>query len=129
MNISLGRQRLVICLSAALVIVLGAALTPGAQAGGSFKSCANKQIKYQVGSEGEKKTTVSVTVKQVEVKGTSCASAYEFFRLTFSGEKISSTGYPQGYTCKSGNFTAPSGYFPQICSKPGKTIKYAQPGG
>jgi hypothetical protein len=129
MKISLSWQRFVVCTSTALVIALGAALAPGAQASDAFKSCANKQITFQVGEEGEKKTTVSVPVKQVEVKGTSCAAAYEFFHLAFSGENGGSTGYPQGYRCKPATFKAPLGYFPQICTKPGKTIKYAQPGG
>jgi hypothetical protein len=129
MKTSLSWQRFAICLSAAAVLVLGASLAPGAQASGSFKSCGNKQIKIKVGAENEKKTTTSITVKDVSAKGTSCASAFEFLRLTFSGEKISSTGFPQNYKCKADTFSVPSGYFPQTCTKPGKTIKYASPGG
>lgn len=112
--------------SAVALIALVAALTPGAQAASGLTSCPNKAIKVQV--EGSTKP-FTVVVKTISVKGTSCAKANEFFRLTYNGEKISKTGYPQNYKCEAGEFKVPVGYFPQVCTKPGKTIQYAAQGG
>ena len=114
---------------AVALIALVVALTPGAQASSGFSTCPNKSLKIQIeGSEGEK-IPYTVTVKAISVKGTPCAKAYEFFRLSYNGEKISKTGYPQNYKCENGEFTVPAGYIPTICSKPGKTIKYGAQGG
>jgi hypothetical protein len=114
---------------AVALIALVVALTPGAQASGAFSSCPNKSLKIMIeGAEGEK-TPYTVTVKAISVKGTSCAKAYEFFRLSYNGEKISKTGYPQNYKCENAEFKVPAGYIPTICSKPGKTIKYGAQGG
>ena len=115
--------------SAIALIALVAALTPGAQASGSFTSCANKQIKFPIedGSGGTR--TYTTVVKAISVKGTSCTAAYEFLRASYNQEKISPTGYPQNYKCKTGDFKTPLGYLPMTCSKPGKTIEYAAQGG
>lgn len=114
---------------AVALIALVVALTPGAQASSGFSTCPNKSLKIQIeGAEGEK-TPYTVTVKAISVKGTSCAKAYEFFRLSYSGEKTSKTGYPQSYKCENAEFKVPAGYIPTICSKPGKTIKYGAQGG
>jgi hypothetical protein len=115
--------------SAVALIALVAALTPGAQASSDFTSCANKPIKFPIedGSGGTR--TYTTVVKAISVKGTSCAGAYEFLRLSYNQEKISSTGYPQNYKCKSAEFKTPLGYIPTLCSKPGKTIKYGAQGG
>jgi hypothetical protein len=114
---------------AVALIALVVALAPGAQASGTFSSCPNKSLKIMIeGAEGEK-TPYTVTVKAISVKGTSCAKAYEFFRLSYNGEKISKTGYPQNYKCENAEFKVPAGYIPTICSKPGKTIKYGAQGG
>ncbi|HEV7483690.1 MAG TPA: hypothetical protein VGO13_11400 [Solirubrobacterales bacterium] len=115
--------------SAVALIALVAALTPGAQASGNFTTCANKPVKFQIedGSGGTRPYTT--VVKAISVKGTSCASAYEFLHDSYNQEKISSTGYPQKYKCKNGEFKVPLGYIPTICSKPGKTIKYGAQGG
>jgi hypothetical protein len=51
------------------------------------------------------------------------------FRLSYNGEKISKTGYPQNYTCKNVEFKVSLGYIPTLCTKPGKAIKYAAQGG
>lgn len=111
------------------LIALVVALTPGAQASSGFTTCPNKALKIMIeGSEGEK-TPYTVTVKAISVKGTPCAKAYEFFRLSYNGEKISKTGYPQNYKCENAEFKVPAGYIPTICSKPGKTIKYGAQGG
>ncbi len=115
--------------SAVALIALVAALTPGAQAAGSFASCANKPVKFQVEDGSGGTNTYTAVVKAISVKGTSCASAYEFLRDSYNQEKIGSTGYPQNYKCKSAEFEVPVGYIPTICSKPGKTIKYAAQGG
>ncbi len=114
---------------AVALIALVAMLTPGAQASNGFTSCPNKSLKIMIeGPEGEK-TPYTVTVKAISVKGTSCAQAYEFFRLSYNGEKTSKTGYPQNYACKGAEFKVPVGYIATICSKPGKTIKYGAQGG
>ncbi len=128
MKASLNSQRLAVCFVAAATIALGIALVPGAQAKGGFKSCGNKQFKIVNEYEGQKSTVV-VPVKEIGAKGISCAAAYEFIRLTFEPGQVSGGSYPQHYHCKAGNFDTPTGYFPQVCTKPGKTIKYAQPGG
>jgi hypothetical protein len=115
--------------SAVALIALVAALTPGAQAAGTFTACANKPIKFQIedGTGGTQPYTT--VVKAISVKGTTCANAYEFLRQSYNQEKISSTGYPQNFKCKNGEFTTPLGYLPTICSKGGKTIKYGAQGG
>ena len=115
-----------VLVSAVALIALVAALAPGAQASSGLTSCPNKPIKFQV--EGSAKP-YTIVVKTISVKGTSCAKADEFFRLTYNGEKISKTGYPQNYKCETGEFKVPVGYFPQVCTKPGKTIQYAAQGG
>jgi hypothetical protein len=115
--------------SAVALIALVVALAPGAQASGGFSSCPNKSLKIMIeGAEGEK-TPYTVTIKAISVKGTSCAKAYEFFRLSYNGEKTSKTGYPQNYKCESAEFKVPAGYIATICAKPGKTIKYGAQGG
>jgi hypothetical protein len=111
------------------LIALVAALTPGAQASSGFTSCANKPIKFMIEAGEGEETPYTTVVKAISVKGTSCAKAYEFLRLSYNGEKISKTGYPQSYKCENGEFKVPLGYIPTICSKPGKTIKYGAQGG
>lgn len=129
MQASSRRYRIGVIASAVALIALVAALTPGAQASGGYTSCPDKPVKFQIeGSEG-KSTPYTTIVKAISVKGTSCAKAYEFFRLSYSGEKISKTGYPQNYTCKGAEFKVPPGYIPTLCTKPGKAIKYAAQGG
>ena len=126
-----SRKRYVIGVLGSLValIALVVALTPGAQASSGFSTCPNKSLKIQIeGTEGEK-TPYTVTVNAISVKGTSCAKAYEFFRLSYSGEKPGKYGYPQNYKCENAEFKVPAGYIPTICSKPGKTIKYGAQGG
>ena len=115
--------------SAVALIALVAALTPGAQAASSFTTCANKPVKFQIedGSGGTRPYTT--VVKAISVKGTTCASAYEFLHQSYNQEKIGASGYPQNYKCKSGDFKTPLGYIPTICSKGGKTIKYGAQGG
>ena len=108
------------------LIALVAALTPDAQASSGLTTCPNKPIQVQV--EGSTKP-FAIVVKTISVKGTSCAKANEFFRLAYNGEKISKTGFPQNYKCEAGEFKVPVGYFPQVCTKPGKTIQYAAQGG
>jgi len=114
---------------AVALIALVAALTPGAQASSGFTTCPNKSLKIQIEDGEGGKVPYTVTVKAISVKGTSCAKAYEFFRLSYSGEKISKTGYPQNYKCENAEFKVPVGYIPTVCSKPGKTIKYGAQGG
>jgi hypothetical protein len=115
--------------SAVALISLVAALTPGAQASGSFTSCANKPIKFQIedGTGGTRPYTT--VVKAISVKGTTCAGAYEFLRNSYNQENIGTSGYPQNYKCKSAEFKVPLGYIPTICSKGSKAIKYGAQGG
>jgi len=115
--------------SAVTLIALVAALTPGAQASGTFTSCANKPVKFQIEDGAGGTQPYTTVVKAISVKGVSCAQAYEFLRFSYNQEKISSTGYPQNYKCKSAEFKTPLGYIPTLCTKPGKTIKYGAQGG
>jgi hypothetical protein len=115
--------------SAVALIALVAALTPAAQASGTFTSCANKPVKFPIEDGSGGSTNYTTVVKAISVKGTSCAGAYEFLRLSYGQEKIGSTGYPQNYKCKNAEFKVPLGYIPTICTKPGKTIKYGAQGG
>lgn len=117
-------NRVGVLASAVALVALVAALAPGAQASSGFESCANKTVKLNL--EGNK---FSVTAKAISVQGTTCAAAYEFIKLAYSGEKISSTGYPENYKCKSAEFKVPEGYIPTLCTKPGKKIKYGGQGG
>jgi hypothetical protein len=111
------------------LIALVAALAPGAQASGSFTSCANRPVKFPIDNGDGTSTPYTTVVKAISVKGTSCAAAYEFLRLSYNQEKIGKTGYPQNYTCEGAEFKVPLGYIPTICSKPGKTIEYGAQGG
>jgi hypothetical protein len=115
--------------STVALIALVAALTPGAQASGTFTSCANKPVKFPIETGDGTSQPYTTIVKAISVKGTSCAKAYEFLHLSYNQEKISKTGYPQSYKCKNAEFKVPLGYIPTICSKPGKTIKYGAQGG
>ena len=117
-------NRIGVLASVVALVALVAALAPGAQASSGFESCANKTVKFDI--EGNK---VSVTAKAIAVEGTTCAAAYEFLKLAYSGEKISSTGFPQNYKCKTVEFKVPEGYIPTLCAKPGKKIKYGGQGG
>jgi hypothetical protein len=129
MEASDRRYKIGVIGGALALIALVVALTPGAQASSGFTSCPNKAVKFQIeGSDGST-SPYTVTVKAISVKGTSCAKANEFFRLSYNGEKISKTGYPQNYKCENGEFKVPLGYIATICSKPGKTIKYGAQGG
>jgi opacity protein-like surface antigen len=110
--------------------VLAVALTSGAQASSGYTACPNKTIKITVeGAEGEKPRTFNVKAKAISVDGVTCAAAYEFIRYSYNGEKIGASGYPLHYTCKQGTFSAPVGFLPTQCVKPGKKIRYGAQGG
>lgn len=126
--VSLGWPRFAACLSAAVVIALGVALVPGAQAKGGFKSCGDKQFQYQESFEGEPPTTVTVTAKKVSVQGTSCDAADTFLNLALEPGRDSGANFPLHYECKTGTFHVPAGYRPQVCTKPGKTIRFGRSG-
>lgn len=115
--------------SVVALVALVMALTPGAQAAGTFKPCANKKITFNTAAEGEKPSPYTVTVKSISVKSATCAEAYEFLRYSYNGEKLGKKGYPLNYSCKSAEFKVPVGYFGTICTKGGKTLKFAQQGG
>lgn len=127
-----GRRwyRLGVVGSLAALVVLAVALVPGASAQkGGFKSCGNKKLTIQIDDGEGHKTPYKIEVKTVSAKGVSCAKAFEFIRLQYNGEKVGKHGYPLDYNCKGGEFTVPTGWYPEICSKPGKTIKYGAQGG
>jgi hypothetical protein len=127
---AVGKRKMIgVLASAVALIALVAALAPGAQASGGFTSCANKQVKFFIEAEEGKKSPYTVTVKTISVKNVTCAAAYEFFRFSYNGEKTGKYGYPLDYKCKGGEFDTPLGYLPTVCTKGGKTIKYAQQGG
>jgi hypothetical protein len=107
---------------AVALLVLTFAVVSGAQASGTYKSCGNKKITIQI-EDGEGGTRpYKVWVKSVSAKGLSCQAAFEFIRGAYVGD----TGK---FTCKAGDFTVPTGYYPQICSKGTQGVKYGQQGG
>jgi hypothetical protein len=112
--------------SAAAVLAATAALTPGASAAQAVHTCANKAETIQIedGMGGTK--PYKLTVKAISTKGVSCASAYKFIGLVLNN-KSSTT--PEKYKCASGHFKVPLGYIPQVCTKSGNKIQFAQQGG
>jgi len=129
MKASIGKQRSVLAVAALALVALVVALAPGAQAAGTFSSCANKKVNFQIEVEEGKKMPYSVVIKTISVKNTTCAAAYEFLRESYKNYGSGTGGYPQGYKCKGGQFEVPTGYVPEICTKGSKTIKYATQGG
>jgi hypothetical protein len=111
------------------LIALVAALTPAAQAKGSYKSCADKKIHFKIEDGEGGQSPYTTTVKTISVKGTSCHGAYQYLGDLYGGKSPDKKGRIDGYNCKIGTFKAPLGYVPTICSKGGKTIKYAGQGG
>jgi hypothetical protein len=110
--------------------VLVFAMTSGAQAASGYTSCANKSFTITVESlEGEKPRKIPVKAQAISVDGVSCADAYEFIRYSYTGEKISATGYPLHYTCSNATFKVPLGFIPTQCVKPGKKIRFGAQGG
>jgi hypothetical protein len=102
-----------------------AALTPGAQAAGQTHKCANQVETIELpGPSGP--TTVKTTVKDISTQGVTCAAAYKFLILTY---KSTSAVAPEHYKCKTGHFKAPTGYVPEVCTRPGARIQYAAHGG
>jgi hypothetical protein len=65
-------------------------------------------------------------IKAISAKGVSCAAAYKFLALLVNNK---SPKTPEKYKCTSGHFKAPVGFIPQVCTKPGARIQYAQQGG
>jgi hypothetical protein len=116
---------------AALValVVLAMALVPGAQARAGYTNCGNKKITIQI-EDGEGGTRpYMVGAKAVQVKNLSCADGVDFIREVMEGSNPGKYGYPQNYKCKAGNFDVPTGYYPQICTRGNKGIKWGQQGG
>jgi hypothetical protein len=127
MNKTISFQKTTVLIVLAALLVLAVAAIPGAQAKGSFKSCADKSIKVKVddGEEGGV-TTVPIPVKKVSIKGGNCAKAYKFFGDYFSGQNPDAI---KGYNCKPVDLPVPTGFYGQSCTKGGTTIKYATRGG
>ncbi|MGV1049328.1 MAG: hypothetical protein ACOYD4_12500 [Solirubrobacterales bacterium] len=107
---------------AVALLVLAFAVVSGAQASGTYKECGSKKITIQI-EDGEGGTRpYKVWAKAVSAKGLSCQAAFEFIRQAYVGE-------PGKFKCKAGSFDAPTGYYPQICTKGTQGVKYAQQGG
>ena len=126
MNQTINFPKTAVLLALAALLILAFAAIPGAQASGSFKSCADKQIKIQVDDGEGGKTKFSIPAKKVSIKGGSCAKAYEFINAFYSGDKPELT---KKYPCKSSNFAVPTGYFAEACGNGGTVIKFAARGG
>jgi hypothetical protein len=126
MNETISLQKTTVLLALAAFVMLAFAAIPGAQAKGSFKPCADKQIKIQVDNGEGGKTKFTVPAKKVSIKGGTCAKAYEFITAFYSGEKPDLT---KKYPCKSSNFAVPAGYFAEACGNGGTVIKFAARGG
>lgn len=110
--------------------MLAVALVPGASAQkGSYANCGNKRITIQI-EDGEGGTRpYPVNAKVVQVKDVSCADGVKFIREVMEGSNPGKYGYPQNYKCKAGSFDVPTGYYPQICTRGSKGIKWGQQGG
>jgi hypothetical protein len=113
----------------AALIVLAVALVPGAQARASYVNCGNKKITIQV-EDGEGGTRpYKVDTKVIQVKNLTCADGVNFIREVMEGSNPGKYGYPQNFKCKAGSFTVPTGFYPQICTRGSKGIKWGQQGG
>ncbi len=129
MKRSIKWQRLGVLGATVALVALVAALTPAAQAKGGFKSCADKKVHFKIEDGEGGKIPYTTTVKTISVKGTSCQGAYQYFSDSYNGKNVDKKGRVDGYTCKPADFKTPLGYIPEICSKGGKSIKYAAQGG
>jgi hypothetical protein len=125
-NFGIHKTTVLLVLLASAALVAAIAVAPSAGAKSAFKTCADKVVKVKVDDGEGGKTTVTVPVKKVSVKGASCAKAYQFFADYFSGQNPEAV---KGYNCKPASFPVPAGYFGQSCTKGGTTIKYATRGG
>lgn len=111
------------------IVALGAAtaaLAPGASASAPVHSCANKVETLQIADGMGGTTNYKTTVKAITAQGASCTAAYKFIGLL---EHNKATTEPEHYKCKIGHFKAPLGYVPQLCTKPGIRLQFAQQGG
>lgn len=114
----------------AALIALAIALVPGAQAQkASYVNCGNKKITIQI-EDGEGGTRpYKVDTKMIQVKNLTCADATKFIREVMEGSNPGKYGYPQNFKCKAGNFDVPEGFYPQICTRGNKGVKWGQQGG
>jgi len=111
------------------IVALGAgtaALAPGASATSPSHSCANKPVTLKIEDGMGGTTNYKTTVKTITVQGVSCTSAYKFLVALLNNK---SKTLPEKYKCKVGHFKTPLGYFPQVCTKTGAKVQFAQQGG
>jgi hypothetical protein len=111
------------------IVALGAgtaALAPGASATSQPHSCANKPVTLKIEDGMGGTTNYKTTVKAISAQGVSCTSAYKFL-VAYLNNK--SKTLPEKYKCKIARFKAPLGYVPQVCTKSGVKLQFAQQGG
>jgi hypothetical protein len=102
-----------------------AAITPGVAVAATH-TCANKTITIErPGEAGLPASKFKVPVAVVSTQGVSCQAAYSFIAKIYGGQG----GAPEKYKCTTGHFKAPAGRVPEVCTRPGKKIQWAGPGG
>jgi hypothetical protein len=123
-----GRRHGLAAVGSALALMTGAAaLAPEASASsGATHACANKVVTLELEGEPGVKTPFKLTIKAISTQGVSCGAAYKFIGLL---ETNHLTTTPEHYKCKLGHFKVPAGLVPQVCTRPGARIQYAQQGG
>lgn len=103
------------------------ALAPAAGAAPAIHKCANRAETLEIESgAGEPPQTFKETFKTISAQGATCTSADKFLDLV---AKNKTPTVPEHYKCKIGHFKVPTGYVPEICTKPGAKIEYSQQGG
>jgi hypothetical protein len=104
-----------------------AAITPGVAVAATH-TCASKTITIErPGEAGLPASKFKVPVAVVSTQGVTCQAAYSFIAKVYGGS--STGGTPEKYKCVSGHFKAPAGRVPEVCTRPGKRIQWAGPGG
>ncbi|HUA74139.1 MAG TPA: hypothetical protein VL988_05205 [Solirubrobacteraceae bacterium] len=103
------------------------ALTPG-YAAASTHQCGNHTVVYEYEVEpGKPKSKINIPIKQIVAQGTTCTAAFKLVNALYDGK--SSSGKPEGFTCKLGKFKVPRGSVPEVCSKGPKKVQFAGKGG
>jgi hypothetical protein len=112
------------------LLTLGAsvlALAPAAVAAPVIHKCTNRAETLEIESgPGEPPQTFKETFKTISSQGVSCGAADKFLDLV---AKNKTPTVPEHYKCTIGHFKVPSGYVPEVCTRPGAKIEYSQQGG
>lgn len=103
---------------------------PGARAQkASYVKCGNKKVTIQI-EDGEGGTRpYKVDTKAIQVKNLSCADGVQLIREVMTGSNPGKSGFPQNHKCKAGGFDVPEGFYPQVCTRGNKGVKWGQQGG